>query len=48
MKQTLEAVDGVESAMPDLNSGDVIINGDDLDREKLASAVRDAGYSVKE
>ena len=48
VKQTLEAVDGVESAMPDLNSGDVIINGDDLDREKLASAVRDAGYSVKE
>ena len=48
VKQSLEAVDGVESATPDLGSGEVIINGDDLDREKLASAVRDAGYSVKE
>ena len=48
VKQSLEAVDGVESATPDLGSGEVIINGDDLDREKLASAVRGAGYSVKE
>ena len=47
VKQSLEAVDGVESAMPDLDSGEVVINGDDLDREKLESAVRDAGYSVK-
>jgi uncharacterized membrane protein YraQ (UPF0718 family)/copper chaperone CopZ len=48
VKKSLEDIDGVDSALPDLDSGDVIVTGDNLDEEKLAAAVRQAGYGVKE
>lgn len=48
VKKSLEAIEGVEEATPDLNSGKVIINGDNLDNERLKQSVIDAGYSVKE
>lgn len=47
VKRSLEDVEGVESAAPDLDSGEVVIAGDHLDEEKLAAAVREAGYTVK-
>ncbi len=48
VKQSLEAVDGVEQASPDLASGVVSIDGDDLDLDQLKQAVSNAGYKVKE
>ncbi|MCW8964301.1 MAG: permease [Gammaproteobacteria bacterium] len=48
VKNTLEGIEGVESATPDLGSGDVIVTGEDLDRDKLETAVRDAGYQIKQ
>jgi len=47
VKKSLEGIDEVESAMPDLDSGDVIVTGENLDKDKLEAAVRDAGYQVK-
>ena len=47
VKKSLESLEGVESATPDLDSGDVVITGDNLDEDKLVAAVRDAGYEVK-
>ena len=47
VKISLESLEGVETATPDLDSGDVVITGDDLDEDKLAAAVRDAGYKVR-
>lgn len=47
VKNSLEAVDGVEQASPDLDSGKVIISGDNLDTDRLVQAVVDAGYQVK-
>lgn len=48
VKKSLEAVDGVEEATPDLDSGKVIISGENLDNELLKQSVVDAGYRVKE
>ncbi len=48
VKNSLEAVDGVSDATPDLDTGKVLINGDSLDPDRLKKAVVDAGYSVKE
>lgn len=48
VKKSLEAVDGVEEATPDLESGKVIINGEHLDNELLRQSVIDAGYRVRE
>jgi uncharacterized membrane protein YraQ (UPF0718 family)/copper chaperone CopZ len=48
VKKSLEAVDGVEEATPDLDSGAVVINGEGLDDVALKQAVIDAGYSIKE
>ena len=46
VKKSLEAVKGVETADPDLASGNVRVEGDDLDNEALARAVEAAGYKV--
>lgn len=48
VKQSLEQVEGVESATPDLDTGNVVISGEDLDEDKLKAAVRQAGYSVND
>ena len=48
VKKSLEALEGVELATPDLDSGQVLIDGDNLDSERLKQTVIDAGYSVKE
>ncbi len=48
VKKTLEGVEGVENAIPDLDSGNVIIKGNNLDRNQLAAAVREAGYKVRQ
>lgn len=47
VKKSLEAIDGVEDATPDLDSGKVLINGDNMDSDLLKKAVTDAGYIVK-
>ncbi len=47
VKKSLEAADGVVTASPDLSSGEVLINGEGLDRASLENVVRDAGYEVK-
>jgi hypothetical protein len=48
VKKSLEALDGVEEATPDLDTGKVLIDGDNLDNELLKKAVTDAGYVVKD
>ncbi|MCK4709983.1 MAG: permease [Gammaproteobacteria bacterium] len=48
VKKSLEALDGVELATPDLDSGKVLIDGDNLDNNLLIQAVTDAGYVVKD
>ncbi len=49
VKKSLEAVEGVEEATPDLDSGNVIINCDSqIDSNQLKQVVIDAGYSIKE
>jgi len=48
VKKSLEALDGVEQATPDLDSGKVLIDGDNLDNNLLKQAVTDAGYVVKD
>ncbi len=49
VKKSLEAIDGVDEATPDLDSGNVIINCDNqLDSDILKKAIIDAGYSVKD
>lgn len=47
VKKSLEAVDGVTLATPDLGSGKVKIDGEKLDNERLKQAVVKAGYKVK-
>lgn len=47
VKKSLESLDGVNDATPDLDSGKVLINGDDLDNDILIQAITDAGYVVK-
>jgi len=46
VKKSVEAVEGVDEAIPDLESGLVMVNGDSLDNEKIRQAITDAGYSV--
>jgi hypothetical protein len=48
VKKSLEALEGVDNATPDLDSGMVIVNGDNLDNSALKQAIIDAGYSVKD
>ncbi|MDJ0880958.1 MAG: permease [Gammaproteobacteria bacterium] len=48
VKQSIEALDGVEEALPDLESGQVMINGDHLDNDKIKQAIINAGYTVKD
>lgn len=46
VKGALEALDGVERAEPDLRKNLVRIRGGNLDRDKIAQAVRRAGYET--
>lgn len=46
VKKSVEALDGVEEALPDLESGQVMINGDKLETDKIRQAIHDAGYTV--
>ena len=46
VKRSLESVDGVELAEPDLTSGIVTIHGDGFEISALKSAVESAGYKV--
>ena len=46
VKKSLEAVEGVEAADLDLASGNVRVEGDDLDNEALIKAVEAAGYKI--
>lgn len=48
VKKSLEALEGVEQAIPDLDSGTVLIDGDHLDQDLLKQAVTNTGYQVKE
>ena len=48
VKKSLEAVSGVEQATPDLETGQVVIEGDDLNIGQLTQAVIDAGYTVSQ
>jgi len=47
VKKTLESIEGVESAIPNLDSGSVMIKGNGLDRNQLSAAVHQAGYKVR-
>lgn len=47
VKKSLEALEGVELATPDLDSGKVLIDGDNLDNSLLTKAIAEAGYQVK-
>lgn len=47
VKSSLEAIEGVSQATPDLASGEVVIEGDNLSSDQLAQAVVDAGYKVR-
>lgn len=47
VKRTLESLEEVEAARPDLSSGMVQIQGRDLDANALSKAVESAGYRVK-
>ena len=48
LKKSLAAVSGVEQATPDLEIGQVVIEGKDLHIGQLTLAVIDAGYSVSQ
>lgn len=47
VKRSLESVDAVEEASPDLASGEVRVRGDRLDASALARVVEQAGFRVK-
>ncbi|TNF98499.1 MAG: hypothetical protein EP297_07875 [Gammaproteobacteria bacterium] len=47
VEKSLKAVEGVVDAVADLETGDVLITGEDLNEEALAAAVKLAGYQVK-
>ncbi len=47
VKKSIEALDGVSEATPDLDSGKVLIDGDNLDSSAIKQAITDAGYVVK-
>ena len=46
VKRVLEAVDGVEEAIPDLTAGKVAVRGEGLDLKALAAIVEQAGYKA--
>ena len=46
VKKALEAVAGVESAVPDRTSGTAAVTGEGLDPAALKAAVEAAGYTV--
>ncbi len=48
VKKSLEALEGVGEVTPDLDTGKVLIDGDNLDNDLLKQAVTDAGYVVKD
>jgi len=48
VKKSVEAIDGVDEATPDLDTGKVMINGDHLDNDKIRQAITDAGYTVND
>ena len=48
VKKALEALDGVDSAEPDLDTGKVAVRGGKLDVAALQAAVRNAGFQVRE
>ncbi|MGB0712122.1 MAG: permease [Gammaproteobacteria bacterium] len=48
VKRTLEDLDGVDSATPDLDSGTVALTGEVLDTAALRAAIEGAGYRVKD
>ncbi len=48
VKKSLEALDSVSEATPDLDSGKVLIDGESLDSELLVKTITEAGYTVKE
>ncbi|MGB1110370.1 MAG: permease, partial [Gammaproteobacteria bacterium] len=48
VKKTLEGMDGVDEATPDLDSGWVAIRGDALNAEAMSEAIHAAGYQVVE
>ena len=47
VKKSLESVSGVTDATPDLDSGKVLINGDNLNTDQLIKTITEAGYVVK-
>ena len=46
VKKALEAVPGVESAVPDRETKTAVVTGTALDAEALKAAVTGAGYTV--
>jgi len=48
VKKSLEALEGVTEATPDLDSGRVLIDGDNLDNGVLKQVITEAGYVVKD
>ena len=48
VKKSLAAVSGVQQATPDLETGQAVIEGKDLNIGRLIQAVIDAGYSVSQ
>ena len=47
VKKSLESVTGVTDATPDLDSGKVMVNGENLNTDQLIKSITDAGYVVK-
>ena len=48
VKKTLEGLDGVDFAEPNLDTGQVAVRGETLDAAAMKAAIRNAGYQVKE
>ncbi len=47
VKKSIEALEGVSEATPDLDTGKVLIDGDNLNDAAIKQAITDAGYAVK-
>lgn len=48
VKKAIESLDGVDSATPNLSTGEVVIEGENTRREELARAVQAAGYQLED
>jgi copper chaperone CopZ len=46
VKNALEEVAGVEEAVPDLTTGTVLIQGENIDIKAILQAVKDSGYTT--